>query len=331
MNYKTEQERYVAYEDKEFAEDLQDDLAEDTTLKATWEANDYRIHFVNSDHPSEEVVVAMKYDQDILIPDEPFVKTGYTFKGRENEQGQLFQVWTSVKNLATTGDVLLKTKREEIPKRSFWSSWWLRLQKDYCPKGDFSDSYYDNTCEKSIKKDEKSDDTHGAADDEETNQLYEWAKETELTSTENVDTFRLDAPLTRSEMAKIVSIFLQKFLGQFADPDIRCTQFTDIAGITSDLHDYIIEACNLWIMGRTSDGEWVNKTFAPHNKVTKAEAVTILSRLFWGNTYQPQAKQQWYENHLNHLIQLWVITDSQNLNIPFTRREFYTTLYQIYH
>jgi len=46
-------------------------------------------------------------------------------------------------------------------------------------------------------------------------------------------------------MAKIASIFLQKFLGQFADPDIRCTQFTDIAGITSDLHDYIIEACNL--------------------------------------------------------------------------------------
>lgn len=92
MNYRTEQERYVAYEDKEFAEDLQDDLTEDTTLKATWEANDYRIHFVNSDHPSKEVVVAMKYDQDILIPNEPFVKTGYTFKGRENEQGQLFQV-----------------------------------------------------------------------------------------------------------------------------------------------------------------------------------------------------------------------------------------------
>lgn len=333
-NYRTEQERYVAYEDQgtmiEFADDLHFDLYQDTILKATWEANDYRIHFVNRDHPSEEVVVAMKYDQDILIPDEPFVKTGYTFKGRENEQGQLFQVWTSVKNLATTGEIFLKTKREEIPKRSFWSSWWLRLQKDYCPKGDFSDSYYDNTCEKSIKKDEKSDDTHGAADDEETNQLYEWAKETELTSTENVDTFRLDAPLTRSEMAKIVSIFLQKFLGQFADPDIRCTQFTDIAGITSDLHDYIIEACNLWIMGRTSDGQWIMKFFYPHNQVTKAEVVTILSRMFWGNEYKNKKGENWYEGHLRHLIEIWVIDSYENIFSPFTRKNFYMILKKLY-
>jgi hypothetical protein len=34
-------------------------------------------------------------------------------------------------------------------------------------------------------------------------------------------------------------------------------------------------------MGRTSDGKGVNKTFDPHSQVTKAEAVTIISRMFW--------------------------------------------------
>jgi len=76
----------------EFADDLHEDLYNDTVLKATWEANAYDIHFVNSDNPSEEVIITMFYDQDFLIPEVPFTKTGYTFKGWETEQGQLFQV-----------------------------------------------------------------------------------------------------------------------------------------------------------------------------------------------------------------------------------------------
>ena len=62
---------------------------------------------------------------------------------------------------------------------------------------------------------------------------------------ETIEGFRGNASLKRSEMAKIVSIYLTDLLEKEEVKQKQCTQFIDIDGITSDLHDYMIMACNL--------------------------------------------------------------------------------------
>ena len=83
-------------------------------------------------------------------------------------------------------------------------------------------------------------------------------------------------------------------------------------------------------MGRTSDGIGVLKTFWPNDEVTKAEAITIISRIFWKNLYSSEEDQKRYEGHLNHLMGIGVVEDDENINDPFSRKEFYGTLKKIY-
>jgi len=83
------------------------------------------------------------------------------------------------------------------------------MKKDNCPNGDHSNSYYDGKCE----KDEKSDNTHGAAEEKEDIEsedlqdevidgkkyskedisLYQWARKHKLTSMETIGDFRGDS------------------------------------------------------------------------------------------------------------------------------------------
>lgn len=177
--------------------------------------------------------------------------------------------------------------------------------KDRCPNGDFSDSYYDRKCGEDPKKEKKSDQTHGSAEySEEEMDIFEWALKNGLTSMTTLEAFDGKRALKRSEMAKIISIFSTKFMDKKEEKNPDCENFEDIKNITSDLHDYMIEACNLGIMGRTSDGKGVNKEFWPSDEVTKAEAVTIISRVFWDHTYHNEKGQKRYENHLNHLVEI---------------------------
>ena len=87
-------------------------------------------------------------------------------------------------------------------------------------------------------------------------------------------------------MAKIVSIYLTDILEKKVNHQKQCTLFSDIKDITSDLHEYIIESCDLGIMGRTSDGQNAMEIFWPHDEVTKAEGATIISRIFWKHQYK---------------------------------------------
>lgn len=203
------------------------------------------------------------------------------------------------------------------------SSGGIKLKKDNCPNGDYSDSYYDNSCGSNSNKEEDPNN--------EMINLYERAKEHELTSMENIDDFRGNDPLKRAEMAKIVTIFVKDYLLKTEENyQEQCAAFPDIEDITSDLHGYIIDVCNLWIMGRTADGNDVNEIFTPRNNVETAEAVTILSRIFWGHQYHNTPEQERYEWHLNHLISLGIINDHKDIHEIFTRKDFYSTLRDIY-
>ncbi|MBQ7074067.1 hypothetical protein IJM86_03230 [bacterium] len=129
------------------------------------------------------------------------------------------------------------------------------LKKDHCPNGDFSDSYYDRTCEKT-KKEAKPEQTHGTSErTKEEMDVFQRALKNELTSKTTLESFRGNEGLKRSEMAKVISIFTMQFMDKKKSPNNECQNFNDIKEITSDLHDYIILACELGIMGRTADGQ----------------------------------------------------------------------------
>ena len=92
----------------------------------------------------------------------------------------------------------------------------------------------------------------------------------------DIESFGGERPLKRSEMAKIVSIYLTDILKKEVIHQRQCSLFSDIKNITSDLHDYI----------------------------TKAEGATIISRIFRKNLYRNEKGQQRYEGHLNHLVEI---------------------------
>lgn len=83
-------------------------------------------------------------------------------------------------------------------------------------------------------------------------------------------------------------------------------------------------------MGRTPDGKGVNKLFNPHTKVTKAEALTIISRIFRGTEYASKKGEDRYEGHVRHLVAIGAIADDQDLMEPFSRKDFYGTLKKLH-
>ena len=77
-------------------------------------------------------------------------------------------------------------------------------------------------------------------------------------------TFRPDAPITRAEMAKIISLF--------AKLDKSESRFTDIAGHWAEA--YIkLAAGNGWIAG------YPDGTFGPQRNITRAETATMINRV----------------------------------------------------
>ena len=227
-------------------------------------------------------------------------------------------------------DLVIPTPSSNSHKTSGSSGW---LRKDHCPKGDFSDSYYDRTCVANTsneKKEKKSEQTHGSAEDslEYRETVFQWAKDQWLTAMNTLKTFRAHDKVTRAEMAKIISIYATKFLWQ--EPDITrlwCTKYPDITDIDSDLHDYIIQACRLKSMGVTNTLVPM-ENFDPQWFITKAQVATLVSRVVRGQNYLAWEHQLRYENHFNHMLSLKLMK-AWDVQEDYTRGEVYALLMNI--
>ena len=227
-------------------------------------------------------------------------------------------------------DLVIPTPSSQTHKTSGSSGW---LRKDHCPKGDFSDSYYDRTCvanTSDAKKEKKSEQTHGSAEEslEYRETVFQWAKDQWLTAMDTLKTFRAHDKVTRAEMAKIISIYATKFLWQ--EPDITrlwCTKYPDITDIDSDLHDYIIQACRLKSMGVTNTLVPM-ENFDPQWFITKAQVATLVSRVIRGQRYLAWEHQLRYENHFNHMLSLNLMT-VWDVQEDYTRGEVYALLMNI--
>jgi hypothetical protein len=83
-------------------------------------------------------------------------------------------------------------------------------------------------------------------------------------------------------MAKIITVYSEK--NPLFNPPARgeglsnCSTFTDLSTTPLDLQPFIIQACQLGLMGLQADGEITKHNFNPNETTTLAEVATILSR-----------------------------------------------------
>jgi hypothetical protein len=123
---------------------------------------------------------------------------------------------------------------------------------------------------------------------------YNWAHEKGVTTMDSIDNANMYGAITRAEMAKMLSVYAVEVLKATPDTSAACT-FTDIDSVKGDLHDFIIESCQLGIMGQNMP----NNTFRPYDTISRAEFGTALSRVLWGE--ENNGGTPYYAKHLDAL------------------------------
>ena len=137
-----------------------------------------------------------------------------------------------------------------------------------------------------------------ATPDTELGKAYEWAHSKGITTMDTYEAANMDKPITRAQMAKMLSVYAMSELGMKPDTTkTECNEFNDIANITGDLHEYIITSCQLGLMGQQIFSGI--KEFRPNANISRAEFGTALSRTLWGGKYE--GGTPYYANHLQAL------------------------------
>ena len=132
----------------------------------------------------------------------------------------------------------------------------------------------------------------GATYSQELQDAYDWAYSKGVTTQSPIDNANMYGAITRAEMAKMLSVYAKEVLGKELNTSAACT-FNDIDSVKGDLHDYIIESCQLGIMGQGITA------FRPYDTISRAEFGTALSRVLWDKTYE--GGTPYYASHLNAL------------------------------
>ena len=138
----------------------------------------------------------------------------------------------------------------------------------------------------------------------EQNDAYLWACQHNITTMRTIQEARLDQPLTRAELAKIMSVYAMK--EYHLKPLITgAANYKDVNTDLGDLADYIQLAYRLQIMGINADGTPI-QAFEPHKLVSRAEFATVLSRVIWGNKHNISGDDR-YSAHLQALKKYGII------------------------
>ena len=145
----------------------------------------------------------------------------------------------------------------------------------------------------------------------EQNDAYLWACQHNITTMRTIQEARLEQPLTRAELAKIMSVYAMK--EYHLKPLITgAVNYKDVNADLGDLADYIQLAYQLQIMGINADGTPI-QAFEPHKLVSRAEFATVLSRVIWGNKHNISGDDR-YSEHLQALKKYEIITSDVPAN-----------------
>ncbi len=215
---------------------------------------------------------------------------------------------------AMTWDVEYSAIWTQIPRSS--GGWGVRLRKDNCPGGDFSDSYYDWKCAAS-NKDSSNGGKHGSIGEfqfdtskfdpnysDEMNQAYQFAYHYWITTKNTIVSANMTWKLTRIAMAKMLSQYAVNVLWKTPNKT-RIKRFEDVSTkLDSQYNDGVMLAYQLWIM-------WINmwSKFKPNSYVKRAEFATALSRLLYDTPDWDFAwTVKYYVPHISKLAYEWIIS-----------------------
>lgn len=136
---------------------------------------------------------------------------------------------------------------------------------------------------------------------------YKWALENGITTMKTVEAARLDEPLTRAELAKMMVVYIQKVLEK--DPIVTGdVSYSDVDESLGDLYGYIKLAYQYQIMGINADGTPI-EFFNPNGLVTRWEYATVFSRVLFGDKFN-KTGEDFYTKHLEALKAAWILTNT---------------------
>ncbi len=299
---------------------------------------------------------AMVYDVEYTLVENKFVKEWKVFKWWNTKKDWSWKSYidkASVKNLATSGTIVLYAQwwdQDSWWGYSWWWGWWgWKENKDSCPDGDYSWDFYDKKCWTKIntwKVEEKSEEVsevkpvvvtpsnnktikrcsiEWSKHTKEVNEAYVWACQNWIIKSDTIQGARLWEFLNRAEMAKIVTVFEMLVLDAKPDRNKDCSAFADsISYYNSEMRNYMITSCQLermWI--HTADHKPISD-FMPKKFVSRAEFWTILSRVLWWNKYEASRNSsKYYVQHLNSLKWGTILS---NINPDLKERRSYAVL-----
>jgi hypothetical protein len=143
----------------------------------------------------------------------------------------------------------------------------------------------------------------GATYSDELVDAYNWAHEKGVTTMDSIDNANMYGAITRAQMAKMLSVYAKGSLGKTPDTSKACS-FNDIDSVKGDLHDFIIESCQLGIMGKGIS------SFRPYDTISRAEFGTALSRVLWDDANE--GGTPYYAKHLDALKAEGIMTQIDN-------------------
>lgn len=148
-----------------------------------------------------------------------------------------------------------------------------------------------------------------------------WMYNSWLTMYNTIDDFLPNNTMTREEASKFFSVFAKTIFNKPEDLSNTCS-FRDINKADPTLQASIHSACRLGIF------KWYNRYFSPFDKLTNAQAITVLMRIMIGQMEEPTTA--FYSNYVAKAKEYWLI-DSINLNQNITRGEAAILLYKAAH
>ena len=142
---------------------------------------------------------------------------------------------------------------------------------------------------------------------------YQFAHKNWITTINTIEKAKMNSPLTRIAMAKMLSYYAINILWQKPDTS-KNIQFNNVTDKqNSDYNNAVTLSYQLWIMWQNVK----NNNFRPNDEVSRAEFATALSRMLY-NTEDGKWNNKYYEPHISKLYDEGIINKT-NPNIKETR------------
>ena len=132
---------------------------------------------------------------------------------------------------------------------------------------------------------------------------YNFAYKNWITTKTSIYDAKMYSPLTRIQMAKMLSYYAINVLWKRPDVSKWTIKFDDISGeLNKQYGNAVTLSYQLWIMWQNIK----NNIFRPYDKVNRAEFATALSRLlYWTEDWKWE--NAYYDPHITKLYNEWII------------------------